>query len=195
MNFDINKYIKTPKQITIPFLNASLESYKKQFDGQVFRFNKNATVEVPLPLVEHVYEAMREFGCFPIFPNMTKEEINEAYRDALMLYADGKLKDCIKAYQWKLDESKRNGSTVEKERRHERMIKWRDEIYSMMDKERPKEEEGSFNDVDREGLLNPFAGFENAVVETAAEREAKSEKRMANAKKTSFADVNLEDIL
>jgi len=65
----------------------------------------------------------------------------------------------------------------------------------MMDKERPKEEEGSFNDVDREGLLNPFAGFENAVVETAAEREAKSEKRMANAKKTSFADVNLEDIL
>lgn len=198
--FDVEKYIQKPQTMTVKMFNASLESYKRQFDSKPFRFLKNDYCEVPMDLVAHVYEAFKDFGVFPIFPEMTKEDIKSAHRNALLAYLKGKLAESIRAYQWKADQAKKEGVTLPTDSRFARVIKWKDELTAKLNSDSPIEEELSFNDFGFEeaatahaALFSPEA-FSQAVVETPADREAAQVRRVGRPKKVSFENIDLGDV-
>ena len=198
--FDLDKYIQKPKSMTVKMFNASLESYKRQFDSKPFRFLKNDYCEVPLDLVAHVYESFKDFGVFPIFPEMSKDDIKAAHRNALLAYLKGKLAESIRAYQWKADQAKREGVTIPMDSRFARVVKWRDELTEKLNSDSPIEEELSFNDNGYEeaslahaSLFSPEA-FAQAVVETPEEREASQVRRVGRPRKVSFENIDLGDV-
>lgn len=143
-------------------MNVTLENYKTQCDSRVFIFPKMGTykevinadtgavlekkdlsiVDVPERLAPLLAEQMMTKGVFLIPEN--PNEFEEAKRQALIRYVNGRLKTRITNFVMQKDEYERRGSTFQFSDEFEEAIRWDKEIRHVLNQQRPIRESGSF---------------------------------------------------
>lgn len=143
--------------------NASLEAFKVQCNSIVFRFNPRSFTRVPDELWPFLYAQFKDRGVFAVMPSMSKQEVKEAHRQALLSYLSGHLRERIANYTSQEDEFRKKGITFKRHPRFEEALRWEIEIREMLEMERPIETELSFLDAERRKAL----GFDKASIQTA----------------------------
>ncbi|OQA61431.1 MAG: hypothetical protein BWY41_00111 [Candidatus Atribacteria bacterium ADurb.Bin276] len=145
-------------------MNVTLETYKTQCDSYPFIFPKMGTykevkdevtgeivekiplniVEVPDRLAPLLYEQMKSKGVFIIPDN--PEEFEEAKRQAMINYLNGRLKTRISNHLMQKDEYERKGSTFQFTETFNEALRWDKEIRHVLNQQKPMRESGSFLD-------------------------------------------------
>lgn len=126
--------------------NTTLEDFMIQCDSKVFIFTKRASTLVDNHLVEFVYAQVKDRGVFPLYPSMTKDEIKQEKRKAMLSYLKSTLRQRIRNYIAQQDDFKKKGVTYSNDVRLDRAIRWEKEIIAILEVEAPIHEELSFLD-------------------------------------------------
>lgn len=143
-------------------MNVTLENYRTQCDSHPFIFPKMGTykeiineqtgvvlekvdlsiVEVPDRLAPLLAEQMQTKGVFLIPAN--PEDFEEAKRQSLISYLNGRLKTRLANYLMQKDEYEKKGSTFQYTEGFNEAIRWDKEIRFLLNQQRPIRETGSF---------------------------------------------------
>lgn len=199
--------------IQIKMYNTSLESHDVQCNSKVFKFLPRSSTLVPADLVYFVYEQMKYRGIFPVLPNMSEDDKKKAYREAMITYLNGDLRERISNYLAEEDEQRKRGVT--NPLRHHKLkqaLNWQKEITALLEIEKPIEEQLSFMDQDKRKELGTdgehvqkFEGesifsaeaMQGMQVQVLNEQVAQEPARRGRPKKAadSFKDVDVGDIM
>lgn len=190
--------------------NASLDKFQIQCNSLVFQFNPRSygvmgkdNKNIPDELVPFIVNQFKDRGVFAVSPSMSKDELKEAHRTALLSYLGGCLKERVTNYTSQEDEFRKKGVTFRRHPRFEEALRWEQEIRELLEMERPIEEELSFLDVERRKKLgfdkasiqefkgdDLFADFENVQVVQPGEEEPKSKIRRSK----SFKEIDVAEL-
>lgn len=195
--------------IHVKMFNTSLETYETQCNSKVFKFLPRQSTPVPADLVYYIYEQMKYKGVFPILPNASLEDKKKAYREAMLAYLGGDLRERISNYLAEEDEQRKRGVTNPlRHRRLNQALNWQKEITALLEIDSPIEEQLSFLDAakrkelgitdeniqkfeDAEDIFSSVAmhGMSANVLERAPSDEKKSRKRV-----DTFKDADVSDL-
>lgn len=125
-------------------MNVTLETYETQCDSYPFVFPKMATVEVADRLAPLLYQQLKSKGVFIIPDN--DSEFEEAKRQAMINYLNGRLKTRIENHLMQKDEYERKGATFQYTDSFNEAIRWDKEIREILNRHKPIRESGSFFD-------------------------------------------------
>ncbi len=186
--------------------NASLDSFKVQCNSVVFKFTARGAIIVPDELAPFIYNQFKERGVFLIRPSMTREEVKEAHRQALLEYLSGTLEERIRNYTSREDEDRKRGITIQRHPKFEEALRWKAEIIELLEMERPIEVELSFLDAERRKKLgfgkesiqevkgdDLFADFESIEILEPSEDGFEEPSKKRGRPKT-FKELDLQDL-
>lgn len=193
----------------VKMFNTSLESYDIQCNSRVFKFYPRQSTMVPADLVYYIYEQMKYKGVFPILPNASEIERKKAYRDAMLTYLTGDLRERISNYLAEEDEQRKHGVTNPlRSRKLTQALNWKKEITVLLEIESPIEDQFSFLDADKRKELGTDgehvkkyegedifseSAMQNVQVQVLDQEVVRRGRPRKNAE--TFKDANVDDIM
>lgn len=190
-------------------MNVTLENYKTQCDSYPVVFPKMGTykeiinadtgavlerielnvVEVPDRLAPMLAEQMQHKGVFLVPENPA--DFEEAKREALIRYVNGRLKTRITNYLMQKDEYEKKGSTFQYTDGFEESLRWDKEIRHVLNQQRPIRETGSFLDHFQVGPLPvEKPRDDSAAFEKVAKAKYPPKRVRAQAEEAPVVELN-----
>jgi len=190
-------------------MNVTLENYKTQCDSHPVVFPKMGTykeiinadtgavleridlsvVEVPDRLASMLAGQMLHKGVFLVPENPA--EFEEAKREALIRYVNGRLKTRITNYLMQKDEYEKKGSTFQYTDGFEEALRWDKEIRHVLNQQRPIRETGSFLDHFQAGPLPAEKPRDDsAAFEAVAKAKYPPKRVRAKAEEAPVVELN-----
>jgi len=142
---------------TVRFFNPTLEPRIIVSDNKKYRLAANGGyADIPADVAELIYNEWKHTGVFPMLEGTDYEA---AKREALLTYVNEGLSVRISNFEKAIQERKHAGMEIKEEpRRLQMWRKWRDEILTVLERQKPVFDEPSFLDPEEEDDEKPKRG-------------------------------------